>query len=275
MRQRFNLFFSLSFLSASLFAQVGGRDQPPGSPPADAYTPPIAGRYSQGMGDEVKVLYRNEMSGGLLAHTYSGFGLNFRRGKHVTGFRKRVTEAEFTYIRNPKEVKTVNPTFDNSKGFYYGKLNSFLVFRLGTGYQNVIYSKPEKSGVEIRYVTMVGASLGIAKPVYLEILHPDPSNPNTYSLTTERYNPAIHTIDQIYGRAPYFTGFGESQIYPGGYIKLGLNFEYGSYDDDVKAIECGVVADGYYKVVPIMANTSNRQVFVAFYLNILYGRKWF
>jgi hypothetical protein len=237
-------------------------------------TPPPVGRYSQGMGDEVKVLYRNEMSGGLSAHTYSGFGLNFRRGKHVTGFKKRVIEGELTYIKDPKEVKTVNPTFDNSKGFYYGKLNSLIVLRCGTGFQNVIYKKPEKSGVEIRYVTMVGVSLGIAKPVYLEILHMT-SQQNEYTLSTERYNPSIHTLDDIYGRAPFFKGFGESTLYPGGYAKLGLNFEYGSYDDDVKAIECGVVVDAYDKIVPIMAYNPNRQVFVAFYINFLYGRKWF
>jgi hypothetical protein len=214
----------LFIFSGSLLAQNGIGD-PNLLHPSE--TPPPAGRYSQGMGDEVKVLYRNELSGGLSAHTYSGFGLNFRRGKHVTGFKKRVIEGELTYIKDPKEVKTVNPTFDNSKGFYYGKLNSLIVLRCGTGFQNVIYKKPEKSGVEIRYVTMVGVSLGIAKPVYLEILHMT-SQQNEYTLSTERYNPSIHTLDDIYGRAPFFKGFGESTLYPGGYAKLGLNFEYGS-----------------------------------------------
>jgi hypothetical protein len=268
MLQRF-LISALIILPASVcFSQ----EQPNILHPAEA--PATTGRYSQGMGDEVKVLHRNEMAGGLLAHTYSGFGINLRRGKHVTGNRKRVTEGEFTYIRDPKEVKTVNPSFDNSKGFYYGKLNTLMVLRLGEGFQNVIYKKPEKSGVEIRYVTMIGVSLGIAKPVYLEILHPT-SAANNYTLTTERYDPEKHTIDIIYGRAPFFKGFGESTIYPGGYAKLGLNFEYGSYEESVKAIECGVVVDAYPKVIPIMANETNRQVFIGLYINVLYGRKWF
>jgi hypothetical protein len=43
----------------------------------------------------------------------------------------------------------------------------------------------------------------------------------------------------------------------------------------VKAIECGVVVDAYPKVIPIMANTSNRQVYIALYINVLSGRKWF
>jgi hypothetical protein len=223
--------------------------------------------------DGQKILYRNEMAGGLVAHT-EGFGLNFRRGKHVTGFRKRVFELEFVNMRHPKEVKTVNPYFENSKGFYYGKLNTMQILRPGIGYQNVLYSKADGRGVEIRYVTFLGASLGFVKPVYLEILHETPVQ-FEYQLSTEKYDPNKHFIDNIYGRAPYFKGFDEMKIYPGGYAKLGLSFEYGAYEEDVKAIETGVCVDVYPKVVPLMANTNNHQVFVSLYINLLYGRKWF
>lgn len=223
--------------------------------------------------DGQKVLYRNEMAGGFVAHT-EGVGVNFRRGKHVTGRRKRVFEIEFVNMRHPKEVKTVNPYFENSKGFFYGKLNTFQVLRPGIGFQNVIYSKADGRGVEIRYVTFLGGSIGFAKPVYLEILHETPVQ-FEYQLSTEKYDPDRHFIDNIYGRAPYFKGFDEMKIYPGGYAKLGLSFEYASFEEDVKAIEVGVCADVYPKVVPIMANTKNNQVFVSLYLNLLYGRKWF
>lgn len=223
--------------------------------------------------DETKLLYRNEMTGGFLIHS-QGFGINVRRGKHVTGYSKRILEFEFVNMRHPKEVKTVNPSFDNSKGFYYGKLNSFLLLRPGIGLQKVIYTKPEKSGVEIRTVSVIGASLGFAKPVYLEILNKTPLD-NVYDLTTERYDPSKHFIDDIYGRAPYLRGFGEMKLYPGGYAKFGLNFEYASLDEDVKSIETGIIVDAYPKVVPIMATQKNQQVFVTLYLSFLYGRKWF
>ena len=221
----------------------------------------------------VKVLYRNEMTGGLTVHT-AGLGFNFRRGRHVTGTRKRVFEAEFVNMRHAKEVKTVNPYFENSKGFYYGKLHTFHVLRAGLGYQNVLYSKAEGRGVEIRYVTFLGGSLGLAKPVYLEILH-ETVIPFEFQLTTEKYNPEKHFVDNIYGRAPYFKGFDEMKIFPGGYAKLGLSFEYAPYEEDVKAIETGVKVDVYPKVVPIMAHDRNNQVFVQLYINLLYGRKWY
>lgn len=223
--------------------------------------------------DDTKMLYRNEMSGGLIAHS-SGFGANFRKGVHVTGTRKRVLELEFVTYKHSKEVKTTNPSFDNSKGYYYGKLSSFFILRPGIGYQNVIFSKPEKSGVEIRYVTFLGGSLGFAKPVYLQILRRTPID-NYYELSTERYDPTMHFPDNIYGRAPFSKGLNEIKLYPGGYAKAGLTFEYGALDDVVKAIETGITVDIYPKVVPLMATQRNQQVFVSLYLNFLYGRKWF
>lgn len=260
---RNTLFWIFSLLTLSAFCQ---ESEPVAQPLGNI------GAASQ-PSDDVKVLYRNEMSGGFIIHT-GGFGVNFRRGKHVTGFSKRILELEMVNMRHPKEVKIVNDIFDNSKGFFYGKLHSMLILRPGIGLQKVIYTKPEKNGVEIRTVTSFGLSLGLAKPVYLEILH-QTQQPFEYELSTEKYDPEKHDIDDIYGRAPYFKGFEEMKIFPGGYARFGLNFEYGAYDDDVKALETGIIVDVYPKVVPLMAHSKNQQVFVSLYLNFLYGRKWF
>jgi hypothetical protein len=223
--------------------------------------------------EETKVLYRNEATGGLIVHGH-GFGFNYRRGKHVTGYKKRVFEMELVNYRHPKEIKVVNPAYDNAKGYYYGKLNSLFILRPGIGFQKVIYTKPDRNGVEIRFVYFVGASLGFAKPIYLEILKETPIN-SQYELVTERYNPDEHYVDNIYGRSPYIRGFGEMKIHPGAYGKVGFSFEYGALDDDVKCLETGVIVDGYPKVIPLMANEHNQQVLVSLYLHFAYGRKWF
>lgn len=224
--------------------------------------------------DEVKLLYRNEATFGLLAHT-NGFGLSYRRGKHVTAARKRVFEIEAVNFRHPKEVKVVNPYFDHPKGYYYGKLNSFFILRPGIGYQNVIFTKPERNGIEIRYVAFLGASLGFAKPVYLEILEDSPIPGDDPLIVVQRYDPDKHFIDDIYGRGPFTRGFGEIKLHPGGYARFGFNFEYGALDDDVKSIETGICVDVYPKAIPLMANEHNHQVLVSLYLNFSYGRKWF
>ncbi len=223
--------------------------------------------------DEVKLLYRNEASGGLIIHT-NGFGLNYRRGWHVTAARKRMFEVEAVTFRHPKEIKTVNQYYDHPKGYYYGKLNSLIILRPGFGYQNVIFTKPEHNGIEIRFVTFVGVSLGLAKPIYLEILEDTPI-PQQKAVVTQRYDPDKHFQDNIYGRAPFMRGVGETKIYPGGYAKFGISFEYGTLDDDVKAIETGIIADIYPKAIPLMANERNQQVLLSLYLSFNYGAKWY
>ncbi len=223
--------------------------------------------------DDTKLLYRNEATGGLIINT-NGFGLNYRRGWHVTNKKKRVFEIEAVNYRPSKQIKTTNQYYDHPKGYYYGKMNSLMIIRPGFGYQNVIFSKPEQNGIEIRYVTFVGLSLGLAKPVYLDILEDTPL-PGHKAVVTERYDPTKHFQDNIFGRAPFMTGIGETKLHPGAYAKFGLNFEYGPTDTDVKSIETGIIIDAYPKAIQLMANEYNHPVLISLYLSFNYGGKWF
>lgn len=256
MRFRFLVLFMIA-LSPALFAQV---DTQIVQTNANLY-------------EEAGLLYRNEATGGLIVNSH-GFGVNYRRAKHVTAARKGVWEFELVNYRHPKEVKVTNPFYDNAKGYYYGKLNSFFIFRTGVGIQNTIYTKPDKNGVEIRYVAFAGASLGIAKPVYLEILY-DNQVPGTKLVVTERYDPDKHFPDNIYGRAPFVRGLTELGIRPGGYAKVGLNFEYGPLVTEVRSIEVGFVTDVYALPVKIMATDREQIVLMSLYLQFNMGRKWF
>jgi len=249
--------FALFFLTAMLHAQVETQTV----------------NVNQNIYDDTKLLYRNEATGGLVITT-NGFGLSYRRGWHVTNAKKRVFEIEAVIYRHPKETKTVNQYYDHPKGYYYGKLNSLIIVRPGFGYQNVIYSKPEHNGVEVRWVGFIGLSLGLAKPVYLDILEDTPIM-GQKAVVTERYDPDKHFVDNIYGRAPFVRGLGETSIHPGGYAKFGLNFEYGALDNDVKAIEIGATLDVYPKAIPLMANEHNHIALISLYLSFNYGGKWF
>ena len=70
-------------------------------------------------GEDLKMLYRNESTFALYAHSGGGIGLAYRRGYHVHGTRKRMLEVEVQNFKNPKEIKSVNSYYDNSKGFIY------------------------------------------------------------------------------------------------------------------------------------------------------------
>jgi hypothetical protein len=225
-------------------------------------------------GEDLKVLYRNESSFGLYVHSAGGIGLAYRRGYHVNGYRKRMLELEVQNFKHPKEIKSINSYYDDSKGFVYGKLNSFLLIRPGVGFQNIMFEKTEKKNVEIRFSYFMGATLAFAKPVYLEIIRPT-SDPTKNIISTERYDPEEHMPSDIYGKASFFRGIGQTRLYPAGYAKAALSFEYGKRYNVIKALETGAVVDVYPVVLPMMAFNKNQQVFVSLYLKMVWGKKWF
>jgi hypothetical protein len=226
-------------------------------------------------GEDLKVLYRNESSFGLFVHSAGGIGMGYRRGFHVHGTRKRMFEIEAQNFKHPKEIKSVNGYYDDSKGFIYGKLNSILLIRPGVGFQNILFEKNEKKNVEIRFSYFVGGTLAFAKPVYLEIISKDPSDPSIIIISTEKYDPEEHFPSEIYGKAPFFRGVEKMKVYPAGYGKIALSFEYGKRYNQIKAIEVGAVADIYPFAPPMMAFSKKQQVFVSLYLKMVWGKKWF
>jgi len=222
--------------------------------------------------EEKPPLMKHEWGFGVQLHT-AGWGIDYRRGKNITGYKKRIFEGGLVNIRHPKEIRSVNPYFDNAKSFFYGKMNSITVIRGGTGRQQVLFSKAEREGVEVRLLYSGGVSLALAKPVYLYILYPTAFE-GEYELIEEKYDPDRHYIDNIYGRAPFTSGFDGIKPYPGGYAKLGLSFEYGAYTESIRCLEAGVCMDVYGSKIPIMAFAENSPYYLNFYVNWLFGKRW-
>jgi hypothetical protein len=113
----------------------------------------------------------------------------------------------------------------------------------------------------------------LLKPVYLLILKPT-SDPKVAYVTEEKYDPAKHSISEIYGRASFMKGIGETKLHPGIYGKFGFNFEYGVRDEMTKVIEAGVSVDAYPKPVPMMAFTPDKNIFLSLYLNFQIGKRY-
>ncbi|HEY4797840.1 MAG TPA: hypothetical protein VII99_02075 [Bacteroidia bacterium] len=225
--------------------------------------------------DDVQLLYRNEQEFGALVHS-AGWGFNYRRCKHITGYKKRTLELEIVGLHHPKELKTQIADV-NAKGYFFGKQFTVTVVRGGYGYNKVITGKSDRRGVELRLVTLAGPSIAFAKPVYVNIFYADPIDPHRGNIVPERFdiNNPNHNINNIRGRAGYFHGFSEMNFFPGAFCKLGLSFEHANLDDDIKLLETGIVIDAFYKTIPIMADTKNNQVYINLYLNIMFGKKWF
>jgi len=219
------------------------------------------------------ILYRREACGGLTVHS-GGWGVTFKSGKHITGFRKRILDFEFISMNHPKENRSTNP-YEGAKSFIYGKLNDVFLLRAGWGYQNVIFGKGDRSGVEVRANYYGGFDLGIAKPIFLDIIYSDPDS-LAYHYETKRYDPndPDQSVDRIYGSSSFFTGFGNMKVYPGVYGKFAFSFEYAGWQQKIAAIETGMMVDFFPDAIPIMAFNPNANLYFNFYISIMWGGKW-
>lgn len=222
--------------------------------------------------EEKTTIYVDEQTGGFNLHT-NGFSLNYRYAKYQGAFNKLVYEIEFASLKHPKEIKTISPFEDDVKGYVFGKLNSFFTFRPSIGIHKIFIPKQSIKGVSITYLYQIGPSLGVAKPIYLNIRERESSNPNSFNIALRKYNPSDHEQDDIYGRASFFNGFGEMKLFPGVFSKLGLEFEYSNQKEVIHTIEVGIMADYFLKEVPILAFAENRSLFLNLYAGISFGQK--
>lgn len=225
--------------------------------------------------EEKRFIYKKEWSGGVIIHS-RGFGGTLRHGIVTNNFRKIIFETDLVKIKHPKEIKVVNPFFDNAKSYVYGKKNAFFALRVGAGSQFLLFDKAPQDGVEINFHVMGGASLGLLKPIYLEILK-ETNNAFIFDVVTEKYDELRHFPGNIYGYSGFNKGLNELTLKPGGYLKTGLSFDWSTKDNKILALETGTVLDLYPKQIPIMAdfpNVNNKSVFISFYANITFGKKY-
>ncbi len=221
------------------------------------------------------IIYGRERSGLVLAHSH-GFGLGYRLGKNVNAFRTRVFAFELVTMRSGKEIKTINPYWDNSKRYVYGKLNDVLVFRAAYSNKYLLNRKPYWGGVEIRWLYEAGLSMALEKPYYLFVVNiiQLPSGVLDYEIVTSRFNADSYSWDDIYGRAPFTKGLDELRLVPGIYAKLGLNVEFGKVRTSTRAAELGVSLDFFPQSVAIMDDSRDKLFFLNFYISYAFGKRF-
>ena len=216
-------------------------------------------------------MFRTEAFGGLNFNT-NGWGCSFYYSKHKTAKVKRLYLIQFDVVKHPKEYKIYNPLDENSKGYVFGKMNSFATLDFGWGEKRIVYEKLRQKGVQLSLNWNFGPSVGFVKPVYLEVIKFD--GLQVAGIAVEKYDPESHNLNNIYGRAPNSKGLLELKIIPGIFFKSGFNFEFSSIRDGLKAIEVGTKVNVYPRRVPIMTNVDNKFIFTEFYLCLQFGKKY-
>ena len=218
------------------------------------------------------VLLEKQWSLGALLHT-NGWGLKFRKGRNITALRQFMWEVEFSTYKSSKEVRSINPYFSDSRSYFYGKLNYLWFFRGGVGQQKILNRKPYWGGVQLSWIYYGGLSLGVTKPVYLYIIQFN-SGFTDYTVKEEKYNPAVHFTDNIYGRGSFLAGITNLGLHPGVYIKSGLDFEFGAKSRQISSLEVGGTFD--YSPIPIaiMAYNPKQSFFLTLYVSFMFGKRY-
>ena len=217
--------------------------------------------------EQGKTLFRNERTFGILLNS-NGWGADFRYGKYVNHYNKKLFGIELVYLKHDKEIKTTNPSYDTQKRFVYGKKNICVNLRTAFGWKQTRFSKKDKGGVEINLIGLFGASLSVLKPIYYEVL--EFVSGSQVVINVEKFD--IKKDPQIYARASFLEGLDELSVVPGAFLKLAVNFEFGKESQKIKALEAGILLEAFVKKIEIMDTDKNHNLFLTLFFSYRFGK---
>lgn len=229
------------------------------------------------------VVYSKEVAVDMRVQT-KGFALAVNIGKMKTYYLTRFYHFEIGELKHPKEtrqnVDQINPASGKtSRSFIFGKVNSLYALRAGIGEKRYLSEKAKKKGVAIGFSYEAGFTLGLLKPYYLELLRE--TELNARRISTEKYSAENEDVfldaTRIYGSSGFTRGLGEIKPIPGGHFKLAAHFDWGAFDEFVKAMEVGIMGDVFFQNVPIMADVNgaeNRPFFLNLFISLQLGKRW-
>ena len=235
------------------------------------------------------IVYNREITGDIKLLQTNGFAFGVNIARLKAYYLTRYINIEFGELKHPKQYRQ---SFDFqrqsarvSRAFVFGKQNNFFVLRAGFGEKRYFSEKAKRRGVAFGISYEGGPSLGLLKPYYLELIRStEPGSVDNFVVRSEKYNEDNNStfleISRIYGSSGFAQGLGELSVVPGLHGKFALHFDWGAFDEFVKAIEAGVMVDVFPRTIPIMiespqvANTENRPFFINLYVNLQLGKRW-
>lgn len=221
-------------------------------------------------------LIRQEEEGVLAYNKQTAFGLQLRTngyaafvelGRMKTPRFTNLYSLEISEIFHPKEEK-VPSTDQNYFGgsFKYGKINNFYQAKLGFGQQYILGQKGNRNGIAVLGIYQGGISFGLPKPYYLDI--------DDNGSRSIRYHGADTTdflSDRILGASGVSKGWDKLSLKPGAFVKLGLRFDFDSYNETIKALEIGLSVDGYARKIEQMVYAKPSRFFVQGHIGFVFG----
>ena len=240
------------------------------SAPAQNFKAPVSG---------VGIIYNREMALNLKVTTNRGIAPGIEFGRLRTYYKTTFFHVNVGDIRHPKEYRqSAAPTVSRSfRPYVFGKQNSLLALRAGWGTKRYYSEKARQKGVAVGMSYSFGPTLGVLKPYYLALKR-IADQPSQSRVSHEKYSEANAQVflnnSFIYGASPFTRGFSELSFLPGANAALALHLDWGAFDEFLKAMEIGIMADVFIRKAPILvAEEQNNRTFINFFLNLQFGKR--
>lgn len=224
--------------------------------------------------EEGVIAFRKHFAFGVKL-TSDGYGISFEKGYSKSVRRATLFQLEIAERKHQKEEKQNRTTLGpagpvQSSPFIFGKINYFYPVKLGVQKQFLLGNKSNKNGVSVTANIGGGLSLGLLRPYELEV-----------EKNGERVFVRYESGDSLFFKDPASIlggpglgrGWKHLKFTPGLYVKPGLRFDYGRYNDLVAAIEVGLAAEFYSKKIPQMFDNKQKQFFFSAWFAILFGKR--
>jgi hypothetical protein len=141
--------------------------------------------------------------------------------------------------------------------------------KLGFGQEYILGQKGNRNGIAVIALAQGGISAGLLKPYFLEV----PGTGQT-SKTISYYSDSLNFINGPFiGGAGLGKGFSELKVKPGVYVKGGLRFDFGRYNETVSAIEIGLSIEGYAQKIEQMIYNDPERLFFQGHIAFVFGKR--
>lgn len=204
----------------------------------------------------------------------NGTGLFYRNCVPVKGKKYRVFDISLTGVRSVKEKSILNQRMFNPSPYIYGKVNRLYALRPMIGLQKTMAQRQSKNSIGVNIFALGGISLGLIKPIYVDIEAVDPNTPNAFYTKSVRYNPSTTNRDKIFGYSSFDKGIGQTKAQLGLSFKAGADFNWGNYSSDFRSLEIGILLDYFPARPEIMYGIKNKVVYSSFYISFALGKNY-
>ncbi len=207
--------------------------------------------------------YESEFTWGLNKNTFGGTvgGVFLKKGRKISPKLLETFGVELMNIKHPQEVRLTS----DQGSYIYGKSNYFYSVRLQYGRDLILFRKAPQQGVEIKFVTAAGISIGFLAPYYVNVGTPE------FPVYVQ-YNPQIST-SEIQGTGHMLQGVTRSKIKPGANFKMAMNFELGTIKSQVTGFEAGFLLDAYTSGIEIVPTAKRFSLYPTLFIALFYGNR--